>query len=75
MHLSPEALQAWNCDSSTAATNLLAAILALIAGWIVQKAIKDRFHAEGVAIPARRQTASVRGDTESPAKQQSARTL
>jgi small conductance mechanosensitive channel len=30
----------------------------------VQKSIKDRFHAAGIAIPARRQTATARDDTD-----------
>jgi small conductance mechanosensitive channel len=33
----------------------------------VQKAIKNRFHAAGVAIPARRQTSAARPETEPPA--------
>lgn len=30
----------------------------------IQKAVKDRFHASGIAIPARRQTATARADVE-----------
>lgn len=30
----------------------------------IQKAVKDRFHAAGIAIPARRQTATARADAE-----------
>jgi small-conductance mechanosensitive channel len=34
----------------------------------IQKAVKDRFHASGIAIPARRQTATARADADSPSK-------
>jgi small conductance mechanosensitive channel len=38
----------------------------------VQKAIKDRFHAAGIAIPARRQTATARAEPDPAPKQQPA---
>ena len=38
----------------------------------VQKAIKDRFHAAGIAIPARRQTATARTEPEPAPKEQPA---
>lgn len=40
----------------------------------LQKAIKERFHAAGIAIPARRQTAAARADSEVLSKQSAART-
>ena len=45
-----------------------------LAMFAVQKAIKDRFHAAAIAIPARRQTATARADAEAPPNQSAART-
>ncbi|HEX4079999.1 MAG TPA: mechanosensitive ion channel domain-containing protein [Rhizomicrobium sp.] len=39
----------------------------------VQKAIKDRFHAAGIAIPARRQTSAARAEAEPPPRLPAAR--
>jgi len=39
----------------------------------VQKAIKDRFHAAGITVPARRQTATARAEPEPAPKQSAAR--